>query len=293
MPAEVIDRAFEPFFTTKPQGEGSGLGLATIYGIVTQAGGNVRIYSEPQLGTAITVLLPVTDESLPVAEHAPDEPEGGGNELVLVAEDEPALREVTRRILSRNGYQVIVAANGHEAIEAAATSKDRIDALVTDVVMPGMQGKEVAERVRGLQPGIGVLYMSGYTEGLLSAQGVIEPGITLIEKPFTEASLLTKLHGILHARRTAKLGKQQRLASCDSTFPVLLTGARIGASGCRPRAARSGAKGTAAPLARSTSRSVRPALDGAGRAGRASKRQSCLPWPRPPCPGSRSDRAAP
>jgi len=204
MPAEVIDRAFEPFFTTKPKGEGSGLGLATIYGIVTQAGGNVRIYSEPQLGTAVTVLLPVTDQSLPVAEHVPDKSEGGGHELVLVAEDEPALREVTRRILSRNGYRVIVAANGQEAIEAAATCKDRIDALVTDVVMPGMQGKEVAEVVRGLQPGIAVLFMSGYTEGLLSAQGVIEAGITLIEKPFTEASLLTNLRGILHARRTAK-----------------------------------------------------------------------------------------
>jgi len=200
MPAEVIDRAFEPFFTTKPKGEGSGLGLATIYGIVTQAGGNVRIYSEPQLGTAITVLLPVTDKSPPVAEQVPDESGGGGNELVLVVEDEAALREVTRRILSRNGYQVIVAANGLEAIQAAATCEDRIDALVTDVVMPGMQGKEVARRVRELQPGIGVLYMSGYTEGLLSAQGVLEPGVILIEKPFTEASLLTKLRGILYTR---------------------------------------------------------------------------------------------
>jgi PAS domain S-box-containing protein len=207
MPAAVIDRAFEPFFSTKPKGEGSGLGLATIYGIVTQAGGSVRIYSEPQLGTAITVLLPVTDVSAPVAEPVPDEPEGGGNELVLVVEDEAALREVTRRILSRNGYQVIVAANGQEAIEAAATCKDRIDALVTDVVMPGIQGKEVAKRVRELQPDIGILYMSGYTEGLLSAQGILEPGITLIEKPFTEASMLKKLREILHARGTARDSK--------------------------------------------------------------------------------------
>ena len=203
MPPEVIDRAFEPFFTTKPKGEGSGLGLATIYGIVTQAGGNVRIYSEPQLGTAITVLLPVTDQSPPAAERAPDQSAGGGNELVLVVEDEPALREVTRRILARNGYRVIVAANGQEAIDAAASGQDRIDALVTDVIMPGMQGKEVAERVRGLQPGISILYMSGYTEGLLSAQGVLEPGISLIEKPFTEASLLARVHGILHAREAA------------------------------------------------------------------------------------------
>ena len=204
MPAGVVDRAFEPFFTTKPKGEGSGLGLATIYGIVTQAGGNVRIYSEPRLGTAITVLLPVTDQSPFAAEHAPDESEGGGNEVVLVVEDEAALREVTRRILARNGYQVIVAAHGQEAIETATTCSDRIDALVTDVVMPGMQGKEVAERVRGLQPGIAVLYMSGYTEGLLSAQRVLEPGVSLIEKPFTEASLLKKVRDVLRARATTQ-----------------------------------------------------------------------------------------
>ncbi len=197
MPPEVIDRAFEPFFTTKPKGEGSGLGLATIYGIVTQAGGNVRIYSEPGLGTTVTVLLPVTDQSPSGADRPGDEPEGGGGEQVLVVEDERALREVTRRILARNGYRVMVAASGQEAIKVAAASDGCVDALITDVVMPGMQGKEVAERVRELHPGIRVLYMSGYTEGLLSAQGVLDPGINLIEKPFTQASLLRKVRGIL------------------------------------------------------------------------------------------------
>jgi hypothetical protein len=120
MPPEVADRAFEPFFSTKPKGEGSGLGLATIYGIVTQAGGNVRIYSEPQLGTTITVLLPVTDQLPPADEHPSGEPARGGDELVLLVEDEPAMREVTRRILLRNGYRVIVAASGREALSAAA-----------------------------------------------------------------------------------------------------------------------------------------------------------------------------
>ena len=193
MPAEVADRAFEPFFTTKPEGEGSGLGLATIYGIVTQAGGNVRIYSEPRLGTTITVLLPVTEQS-PLSERpSSGEVARGGGELVLLVEDEPALREVTRRILTRNGYSVISAANGREAIKAATACQDHIAILLTDVIMPGMQGKEVAERIRGTRANIAVLFMSGYTQGLLSAQGVLEPGINLIEKPFNEARLLGKL----------------------------------------------------------------------------------------------------
>ena len=197
MPSDVADRAFEPFFTTKPKGEGSGLGLATVYGIVTQAGGNVRIYSEPGLGTTVTVLLPVTDQCPAAADGGPGETEAGRGERILVVEDEPALREVTRRILARSGYQVMVAASGQEAISVASACQGPIDAVVTDVVMPGMQGKEVAERVCELHPGIGVLYMSGYTEGLLSAQGVLEQGINLLEKPFTEASLLKKMRAIL------------------------------------------------------------------------------------------------
>ena len=203
MPPEVADRAFEPFFSTKPKGEGSGLGLATIYGIVIQAGGNIRIYSEPQLGTTITILLPVTDLLPPPEQRAPGKPERGGGELVLPVEDEPALLEVTRRILARNGYQVISAASGQEAVNAATTCRDPITLLLTDVIMPGMQGREVTEHVTRIQPGIAVLYMSGYTEGLLGAQGVLAPGINLIEKPFTEAALLTKLRETLLARGPA------------------------------------------------------------------------------------------
>jgi two-component system, cell cycle sensor histidine kinase and response regulator CckA len=173
---EVIDRAFEPFYTTKPKGEGSGLGLATVYGIVTQAGGNIRIYSEPELGTTLTVLLPVTGRAPAGAAQAKAKPEGGSGETVLVVEDESALREVTRRILARNGYKVIVAANGQEAIDLSDTCPGQIDLLLTDVVMPQMQGKEVADRVCAAQPGIPVLFMSGYTQGLLGAQGILAPG---------------------------------------------------------------------------------------------------------------------
>ncbi len=199
MPKEIIDRVFEPFFTTKPKGEGSGLGLATVYGIITQAGGNVRIYSEPGTGTILTALLPVTDQA-GAAEPRPTEPERGTGEMVLVVEDEAAIRKVTQRILDRNGYQVLTAANGYEAIEAVAAHPGRIDVLLTDVVMPQMQGREVADRVRALQPSVRVLFMSGYTQGLLGAQGVLEPGVHLVEKPFSETSLLAKLREVLSTR---------------------------------------------------------------------------------------------
>jgi CheY-like chemotaxis protein len=193
MEREVVARAFEPFFTTKPKGQGTGLGLATIHGIVAQAGGHVQIYSEPGLGTTFTILLPTTDA--PVPEHAdgtrdPIERSGGG-ETVLVVEDEPAMLEVTRRILAENGYEVLVAGGGAEALELAERHAGAIDVLLTDVVMPGMLGKEVAERVAALRPGIRTLFMSGY------AQPVIEVGRDIIDKPFTEAALLDRLRTLL------------------------------------------------------------------------------------------------
>jgi PAS domain S-box-containing protein len=198
MPKEVVDRAFEPFFTTKPKGQGTGLGLATAHGIITQAGGTLRIYSEPGLGTTLDVLLPITEQAS-AQEPRPAEPARGAGQTVLVVEDEAALLEVTRRLLCRNGYHVLAASGGQAALELAASHPDGIDVLLTDVVMPKMQGREVAERVRALQPGARVLYMSGYTQGLLGEQGVLEPGVQLIEKPFTEQGLLAKLNEILSA----------------------------------------------------------------------------------------------
>ena len=197
MPLGVQERVFEPFFTTKPKGEGTGLGLATVYGIITQAGGAVRIYSEPGLGTTVTVLLPSTDRDAQIAPSPQAEPEGGAGRVVLVVEDEAALREVTRRMLDRAGYRVLTAASGPEALEIAAREQGPIDVLLTDVVMPHILGREVSDRVRTLQPGVRVLFMSGYAHGLLSAQGVLEPGLNLIEKPFTQAALLTKLTDVL------------------------------------------------------------------------------------------------
>ena len=199
IPKDVLDRVFEPFFTTKPKGEGTGLGLATVYGIITQAGGHVRIYSEPGLGTSFTALLPITEQDMALATPPPAEPPHGHGQTVLVVEDEPAMREVTRRILDRTGYHVVAVASGHEALDVLASQLEHFDVLLTDVIMPRMQGKELADKVRIIQPAARVVFMSGYTQGLLGAQGVLEPEVHLIEKPFSESTLLAKLHEVLSA----------------------------------------------------------------------------------------------
>jgi PAS domain S-box-containing protein len=201
IPKDIIDRVFEPFFTTKPEGHGTGLGLATVYGVITQAGGHLKIYSEPGLGTTVTAMLPVTDQVATLPAGGPAEPARGSGETVLLVEDEAALREATRQILTRNGYRVLAAANGPEALEILDHHEAPVQVLLTDVVMPQMQGKRLADLVRATWPGIQVLLMSGYTQGLLSAQGVLERGVHLIEKPFDQVSLLTKLNEVLHAGR--------------------------------------------------------------------------------------------
>ena len=199
MTREVMDRAFEPFFTTKSKGEGTGLGLASVYGIITQARGHVRVYSEPGIGTTFTILLPATGhDAVPARTPAPATASGSGTgETILVVEDEPAMREVARRILSRSGYQVITAANGREAIQVATNHDGGIDVLVTDIVMPQMLGQEAAERIRALHPGVKVLFMSGYTRGVLDSKGILAGDVNMIEKPFTEESLLTRLRQVL------------------------------------------------------------------------------------------------
>jgi two-component system, cell cycle sensor histidine kinase and response regulator CckA len=198
IPKHILHRVFEPFFSTKPQGEGTGLGLATVHGVITQAGGNVRIYSEPGMGTTLTAYLPVT-AARTAATPALAAPQAGGGQIVLVVEDEPVMREVTRRILADNGYQVTAAASGPEALAALTDRLDHIDVLLTDIVMPQMQGNELAAKVLALHPGTRVVFMSGYTKGLLSAQGVLEPGHHLIEKPFSEPTLLSTMHEVLSA----------------------------------------------------------------------------------------------
>jgi PAS domain S-box-containing protein len=203
MPPEVLKHAFEPFFTTKSKGEGSGLGLATVYGAVTQAEGHVRIESRPDRGTTFTILLPVTTQTIAEAAEAPPSRYTSEGQTVLIVEDEDALREVTRRLLSRRGYTVLTATNGMEALDIANRYKGDIDLLLTDVIMPQMLGKEAAERIQHTRPHICVLYMSGYAQPVLASQGRLDPRVTLLDKPFTERELLDKVHTVLAVRSAA------------------------------------------------------------------------------------------
>jgi PAS domain S-box-containing protein len=200
MPRDVIARAFEPFYTTKAKGEGTGLGLATVYGIVKQAGGDVQIASEPGVGTTFTVLLPATDdESVEVDSSVVESGPPGGNETVLVVEDEPAIREVAERILRRSGYDVLMTGSPLDVLELAGRHDGEIHLLITDVVMPKMLGRDVAARLRELRPGVKVLYMSGYARAVLAGSGTLEPGVTLLEKPFSESVLLEAVRDALDA----------------------------------------------------------------------------------------------
>ncbi len=202
MPPEVVSRVFEPFFTTKPTGLGAGLGLATVHGIVRRAAGRLEVSSAPGQGTTMTVLLPVTEAAARCPGRAAAgsaQPLRGSGELVLVVEDEASIREATRRVLASHGYRVLTAACGEEALAVAAREPEPLDVLLTDVMMPNMLGPEVADRLRGRQPGLPVVFMSGYAQGLLSAQGTQQPGMEFIEKPFTHPDLLAKVREVLAA----------------------------------------------------------------------------------------------
>jgi PAS domain S-box-containing protein len=198
MTKDVAERAFEPFFTSKPKGSGTGLGLATVYGIVSQAGGQVQIYSEPGQGTTVSVVLPVTDQAPPTPTPQPVRtPHRPGGETILLVEDEDSLRELTQRLLERNGYRVITAVDGAHAIEVAAGHDGDIDLLLTDVIMPNMLGKEAAAKIQIGHPRTRVLYMSGYAQPVLASQGTLDPGVILLEKPFSEATLIDHVRRIL------------------------------------------------------------------------------------------------
>jgi two-component system cell cycle sensor histidine kinase/response regulator CckA len=193
MPKDVVERAFDPFFTTKPTGQGTGLGLATVHGIVNRAGGTIQIYSEPGIGTTINILLPATHATPDTTDQPIETREPGHGETILVVEDEPALREVTCRILTTAGYHVLPAEDGAAARATAATYSDSIQLLLTDVVMPNMLGKELADPLTAERPSTKVIYMSGYAQPVLASQGTLDPNVTLIEKPFTRAELLATI----------------------------------------------------------------------------------------------------
>jgi len=198
MSEEVKRRVFEPFFTTKPMGRGTGLGLATIFGIVKQASGAIELYSEVGLGTSFKIYLPRV-EAAPerLAGHAPLREVAHGTETVLLVEDNQSVRALARTLLSRLGYTVCEASNGREAIELAQGRRGRIDLLLTDVVMPGMNGREMAERLVALHPEMKVLFTSGYTENVIVHHGVLEENLNFIGKPYTMQALSEKIRAVL------------------------------------------------------------------------------------------------
>ena len=197
MPADIVDHVFEPFFTTKAEGEGTGLGLSTVYGIVAQAEGAISIQSEPGTGTTFTMLIPATDDVAAPAEEPVADHHTPAGETVLIVDDQEALREVTARIFTRGGYHVLTAADGPEAIRLAAQHDGDIHLLLTDVVMPSMLGKEVAQRIRTIKPDIHLLFMSGYARTVLATEGKLDADVALIEKPFTAVAILEKAGQIL------------------------------------------------------------------------------------------------
>jgi len=199
MDAATLQRVFEPFFTTKPKGEGTGLGLATVYGIVSQAGGDISIYSEVGVGTRVHVLLPASDSAPKHSEPDTAPARDQASATILVVEDADDLREITELILTRNGYRVMSASNGPEALEIVKHRAGAIDLLLTDVVMRLMQGRELAQRVAVLQPDIRILFMSGYAQPILGVGGTLDDGVLLLEKPFTEPALLAKVKEALRA----------------------------------------------------------------------------------------------
>jgi two-component system cell cycle sensor histidine kinase/response regulator CckA len=198
MDAKTQARIFEPFFTTKEQGKGTGLGLATVYGIVKQSEGNIWVYSQVGKGTTFKVYFPLIDRPPELVWTDRDRVESlRGSETILLAEDAEDLRELTRSLLENNGYRVIVAENTEGAIRLAEQENEPIHLLLTDVVMPGMNGRQLAERIKANHPAVRVLYMSGYPSDVIVHHGILEQGIFLIEKPFSEATLMRKLREVL------------------------------------------------------------------------------------------------
>lgn len=205
MDAETKAHIFEPFYTTKEAGQGTGLGLSTVYGVVKQSGGYIWVYSELGRGTTFKIYLPRVDEAL--AGDAPAQTtllaETPASGTILLVEDEEPLRRLASSLLAHAGYAVLEANSGPDALELARQHAGRIDLLLTDVVMPGMSGREVAERLDLLRPAIKVVYMSGYTDDLIAQHGIMGPGMVLLEKPFTRESLLSKVREAL-GKKAAK-----------------------------------------------------------------------------------------
>ena len=198
IPDDLKEKIFEPFFTTKGVGKGTGLGLATVYGIVKQSGGHISVASRAGGGTKFTLLLPASAAT--IAMERPSfgaARSSGGTETILLVEDEDAVRQIARRTLERNGYRVLEASDGSLAVELARRHAGEIHMLVTDVVMPGMSGRQVADAIAAETPGVRVLFMSGYTDDAIGRNGVLEAKDHFLAKPFTPTSLIKKVRRVL------------------------------------------------------------------------------------------------
>jgi two-component system, cell cycle sensor histidine kinase and response regulator CckA len=202
MDLETQSHIFEPFFTTKERGKGTGLGLATVYGIVKQSGGNISVHSEPDRGTVFKIYLPLveaTSEGPECIERGNESPRG--SETVLVVEDDASLREITGQFLQSSGYTVVSAGSPEEALDLVGCHKGPIDFLLTDVMLPKMNGRELATRLSKIRPGIKVLYVSGYTDGIMwdGVHGTLEEGLEFLQKPYTRDALILKIREVLDA----------------------------------------------------------------------------------------------
>jgi CheY-like chemotaxis protein len=197
MSSDTREHAFEPFFTTKQPGHGTGLGLAMIHGAVSQNGGRVEVYSELGHGTSFKIYLPRTSGTPTPAEVAALRTTPRGEERILVVEDDERVRLLTVRLLSRLGYRAIAVGSGEEALAWLDAHPEPIDLLLTDVIMPGMNGKVLADRVREARTGTRVLFTSGYTANVIVHHGVLKPGVEFLAKPFSGSSLAQKVREVL------------------------------------------------------------------------------------------------
>ena len=200
MDAKTQSHIFEPFFTTKERGKGTGLGLATVYGVVKQSGGSIWVYSETGHGTTFNILLPRSEERERASGHSRDPDRSWhGSETILLVEDDASLRELVLNLLNEQGYAVLEAANGREALNIARQPHGKIDLLLTDVMMPGMSGPQVADELASVHPEVRTLYMSGYTEFAQGHDQIFQQGRSLLQKPFTRQDLARKIREVLEA----------------------------------------------------------------------------------------------
>ena len=214
MDAATQQRIFEPFFTTKEKGKGTGLGLSTVYGIVRQSGGHIDVRSAPGRGTTFEVFLPQVAAAAPVrVEHTLEVPLPGGEETVLVVEDEEAVRLIVRRVLAGQGYRILEARDGHEGLRVCAQHGDDIDLVLTDVIMPGMGGRELARALASSRPQLPVLFMSGYTDDAELANAGLERDTSFLAKPFTAEMLARRVRDTLDQRQPSAVSRKPQSVS--------------------------------------------------------------------------------